>query len=345
MDEIVERKLLLAKEFYINGSKQSEYEDAVRKMVAIHNLHIAVEVTLRTIILNYEIRREKQLNIDFESMMNEIDNNQEFRESRKRLPYRQDMRNLNAFRNLIQHQAIEPDTTAMNDWRVMTVRFLRQAYSEYFDTDFDKLNKLSFVENPVIRQHLIVAQKHFEFTNYKSAAGYAASAFDLASHTIFDNLEGVSRPQQTRFSFDDFSLASIYADSEVEPLFIEVKKHHDRLMIIERFLAASAAGIDSHEYETYKFRSPNVNHTGDGRTHIGIWNRPDNLDEETCARWVIEFATRVILRWQQLGYELKIWDRLGDPMPHLDDQLENMCVEALLKEQIFQNTPPKESPG
>ncbi|ASJ76748.1 hypothetical protein [Granulosicoccus antarcticus] len=340
MDEIVKRKLLLAKEFYKNGSRNADYEDAVSKMVAVHNLHIAVEITLRTIILEFEVRREKQLNIDFESMMGEIDNHGELKKQQKRLPYRQDMRNLNSFRNLIQHQAIEPDGTAMNDWRVLTSRFLKQAYADYFEIDFEELSKISFIENPVIRKHLVVAKKHFEFTNYESAAGYAASAFDLASHTIFDKLEGVSRPQETRFSFDEFGLSSKYAGSENEPLLKEIEKQHDRLMIVERFLAASAAGIEPNDYENFKLRAPHVAHTGDGRTHIGPWNKPGTLDERMCANWVIDFSTKAILRWQQLGYELKIWDRLGDPTSHLDDQIENMCVESLLRDNICQDTPP-----
>jgi hypothetical protein len=117
------RRLLLAKQLYLHGLKHSRNPGALNKMIAIHNFHNAIETTLRAIFLHYEIRAEKQLNIEFESMLNEIDNNEAFKEKGKRLPYRQEMRNLNQIRNLVQHHVHEPEGSAMEDWRVFTSRF------------------------------------------------------------------------------------------------------------------------------------------------------------------------------------------------------------------------------
>jgi hypothetical protein len=75
-------------------------------MLAVHSFHNSIEITLRAIILRYEIRPEKEMNIDFESMLSEIDSR--FRSEGEKLSYRQEIRNLNQTRNFVQHHAHEP---------------------------------------------------------------------------------------------------------------------------------------------------------------------------------------------------------------------------------------------
>ena len=87
----------------MHGIELSKNTDALSKMIAVHNFHNAIEITLKSIFLYHEIRAEKQLNIEFETMMSEIDSHQAFKDLGKKLPYRQDMRNLNQIRNLVQH--------------------------------------------------------------------------------------------------------------------------------------------------------------------------------------------------------------------------------------------------
>jgi len=83
---------LLAKQLLIHGFNHSERPGALNKMIAVHNFHNAVEVALRCIFLKYEIRGEKQLNIEFGAMLNDIDNHQLFRDKGIKLPYRQELR-------------------------------------------------------------------------------------------------------------------------------------------------------------------------------------------------------------------------------------------------------------
>lgn len=53
--------------------EHSYKEGALNKMVAVHNLHNALEIALKAIRLHYDIRREKEFNISFDAMLNEID--------------------------------------------------------------------------------------------------------------------------------------------------------------------------------------------------------------------------------------------------------------------------------
>jgi len=137
---IIYRRLILSKQLYLHGLEHSNTSGDLNKMIAIHNFHNAIEISLRSIILAYEIRAEKQLNIDFETMLNEIDNYNKFKEKEMKLPYRQELRNLNQLRNMVQHHAVIPESSTMDDWRVFTKRFLSKAFEQYFNNEFDKIS-------------------------------------------------------------------------------------------------------------------------------------------------------------------------------------------------------------
>ena len=101
-------RLLLAKQLYLHAFDHSNKAGAINKMISVHDFHNAIEIALRAIFLQYEIRAERQLNITFEAMLNEIDNYPQFKSQGIKLPYRQELRSLNQLRNLVQHHAAEP---------------------------------------------------------------------------------------------------------------------------------------------------------------------------------------------------------------------------------------------
>ncbi len=98
MEQAVVRRLMLSKEFFRHALGRSEMSGALNKMIAVHNFHISIEITLRAIMLHHQIRTEKTLNIDFETMLSEIDNHPPFKQSGQKLPYRQELRNLTPIR-------------------------------------------------------------------------------------------------------------------------------------------------------------------------------------------------------------------------------------------------------
>ncbi len=54
--KITQRRLLLSKQMYEHGNEISRNADALSKMIAVHNLHNSIEITLKAIFLFYEIR-------------------------------------------------------------------------------------------------------------------------------------------------------------------------------------------------------------------------------------------------------------------------------------------------
>ena len=133
LPQIVLRRLLLSKEFYFNAVCESELASELERMIAVHNFHIAIEILTKAVLLHHEIRGEKTLNIDFESMLAEIDKQPPFKARNIKIPYRQELRNLNQYRNLVQHHAMVPEQSVMDDFRVFTRRFLEKSIPLYFD--------------------------------------------------------------------------------------------------------------------------------------------------------------------------------------------------------------------
>lgn len=102
---VIERRLLLAKEFYLNAIELSNGTSDLNQILAVHNFHIAVEIVLKAILIKFDIRTEKTLNVTFEQLVDDIDKAKLFRDQGLRLPLRQEIRNLNQHRNLAQHHA------------------------------------------------------------------------------------------------------------------------------------------------------------------------------------------------------------------------------------------------
>src|SRR6266540_308979 len=184
MDEVVKKRILLAKAFYLNGIELARKTDPLSKMTAVHNFHISIEIAVKSILLKYEIRNDKTLNIDFETMLSEIDKHNVFQAKGLRLPYRQEIRNLNQMRNLVQHHAVEPDQSSMDDWRLFSGKFLISIFQDYFNTDFDKVSQISFVADLTLKTYLNTASECLSDGVYEDTSCLAAAAFEYSSLSI-----------------------------------------------------------------------------------------------------------------------------------------------------------------
>lgn len=300
MDDVIQKRVLLSKEFYLNGVESAQKNDPLNKIMAIHNFHISIEIAVKAILLKYEIRNEKTLNIDFESMLNAIDQFNEFKEKGLKLPYRQEIRNLNQMRNLAQHHVIEPDQNTMDDWRLFSYRFLKQAYDRYFEISFDEVNRISFVDNEGLSKYLKKSQQYLEDGDYDSASCFAAGAFEYASLSISDFIPNSSA---------EFFITSGLKHSEVSRDFQDAfSKTLKRVNESEHFSALLASGVTLSDYKKYKDSAPFVHimlgghqsyETSAGRT----------FDKERTA-WLQNFVIATIIKWQRLGLNPKIPDRL-----------------------------------
>jgi hypothetical protein len=133
-------------------------------------------VTLKAVLLHYSIRKSKPDN--FETLMNDIDGH--FREGGVQLPYRRDIWNLNDTRNLAQHDAREPATSTMDEWKVFTEKFLRRSFEQYFGLRFDEVTQIDLIEDETLRNLLRLAVQCAENGSAKESLVLAAFAVEFA---------------------------------------------------------------------------------------------------------------------------------------------------------------------
>ncbi|OQX17867.1 MAG: hypothetical protein BWK80_39025, partial [Desulfobacteraceae bacterium IS3] len=153
-------------------------------MIAVHNFHNAIEIILRAIILHYEIRPEKGLNLTFEDMIKDIDKHQVFITDGLKLSYRQEISILNKERNMVQHHADEPPSSTMEKWRVFSKSFLVKTFKEYFDISFDNLSAVDFINDGHLCSILRDTEARLDKAEWKDAIIQSKVAFIHASKSI-----------------------------------------------------------------------------------------------------------------------------------------------------------------
>lgn len=306
------RRLLLSKELYLHGSSTLD------KMIAIHNFHNSLEIVLRSILLQHEIRAEKELNIDFESMLNAIDSH--FKEKKIKLPYRQEIWCLNQLRNIVQHHASEPETSAMYEWRVFTGIFLTKTFHTYFNIQFNEVTSTHFIENTDLRNLLLIAYEFHKQEKYFEVMIAAKLTFMYMSYHLRAFLPA------NRFNSDFFVIANLSSELrdmreaglEKLPKKIEetITKIYSKIDESKLYSIIISAGISFTDYKQYEKITPSIDFTLTGSYIVQtVPNYKDNLE---LASWILNFVEQTVIKLQLIGIEL-----------NLNEQLVNLCHDAI----------------
>jgi len=293
---------MLAKQLYEHALDHSRTGAAVDKMIAVHNFHNAIEIVLRAILLEHEIRVERELNIDFEQMLNNIHQFPKFIEKGRRLPYRQELRKLNSVRNLVQHHAHEPENSTMEEWRVFTGRFLTQAVADYFGEDFDALTPLTFIADIRLQRLLLRSASDQDKRDWRGALSASKLAFEYASFSIEEYLpHGGGIPPFLVAS--ELQTGNREVDRAVSRT---LEKVYTRIADAERLAAMLASGINLADLARYQRTPVSVGLAVNGTPYFGLSQGNIVPDE---VRWVHNFVVSTIIRWQTAGFDPKVQER------------------------------------
>lgn len=294
------RRLLLAKQLFLHGLDHSRQSSPLDKMIAVHNFHNALEITLRAIMLDYDIRPEKELNIEFEAMLNAIAQAEQVKNKGIKLPYRQDLRNLNNTRNLVQHHGHEPETATMEDWRVLAGKFLKRTFQAFFDVDFDQLTTIEFIVDPDLKSLMVRSEELLKCRRWKESVLCAKVAFEAASGSLRASLpaEGLNS------SF--FATAELHGRGiDFGPIENSIKSVFRRIRDAELFSAVISTGVAVADYKRLEAHSPYIIFTFSGGP-IAQGAADNQGDTEEDARWTLNFCCDAILTWQTMGLQPNI---------------------------------------
>ncbi len=291
--EIVSRRLLLSKEFYLQGVERSRSQDGLSRLLAIHHFHISIEITLKAILLDFGIRTEKSLNIDFEQMLSDIDNHFEFKQKKKKIPFRQELRNINQQRNLAQHHVIEPHENALADFKYFTHRFLVDSFLSYFEEDFESMSRLDLIDDSTIRAIIEKSQRYMKEENYAGALCGAAVAFKSAESMISHIVPDAG-------SDSVFFIASELrrAGFDSRPMISAFERINKRIRNGEVINAVIGSGISPSRLSKFFSSTPIVQMALNGNPFFIFRENPYTLEE---AENSIEFVIDSIIKWQSQG--------------------------------------------
>jgi hypothetical protein len=293
------RRLSLCKQLFQNGYDSSYNNDSLSKIIAVHNMHNSIELFLRSLFLHYGIRQEKTINIEFDVMLNEIDNWCRSN-GRETLQYRQELRNLNQQRNHVQHHAIEPEYSTMDYWRVYTRLFFEKAFMQFYDINFETFSSIDLINDSIIAAILGKADSKRIEGKYDESAYYSKLGFQIASLSLSDNM-----PAEGFHSA--FFLASNF--HEMREMASLIEKISERIKMSERFTLLLTSGINSSEYANFQKITPNIMFSINGHPHFN--DRDTEYTLEIC-NWVFEKVINWILMWQRNGIEIRVPDHMKE---------------------------------
>ncbi len=317
-ENLVKKRLLLAKMMFEHGREHSEKPDPLGKMLAIHHLHIAVETTLKCIMLHFDIRAERELNIEFERLLNEINDLEQFKKDNRKLALRREMRVLNEQRNLVQHAAQEPAQSVLEESKVFSHRFLVRVLDEYFGLDYDKLDAGRLIQNKEISEALNIAAEYL-----KNGAWLESSA--VSKMTYWAASRELHAPALPEFLSDSSlknlldrvkgSLAAARDEQQTEQgspldgMFLSLSDTTSRILMRQQATEnwMNLLSIDTKRADLLEFFGlPPLVQMGPP-AKIQLRREPEELEElERGARWLLKFVTESCLRWQSSGLNV-IW--------------------------------------
>lgn len=306
---VVARRLMLAKQFYLNAVEQYRVPGSLNRLMAIHNFHIAVEIVLKAILIEHGIRSDKTLNVDFEQMLSDIDNHPPFKASQTRLPLRQEMRNLNQQRNLAQHHVVEPHQTALEECRFFVHEFLAHSFTSYFGASFDSISRAELVSDDRLRALIKRAEESLRSGDFEDSVCASSAAFEYAAPALYDTL-----PEEDRTSLLLFESRPGRNGVDLSGVRDVIRKTHDRVRASEMFAAKLASGISLAQLHTFAYSVPRTTLSVDGHP----WFNARGPYEENHAAFAVEFLTDTLLKWQTQGITVAVDSGF---FPGLDDYL------------------------
>ena len=324
--KIIYRRLILSKQLYMHGLEHSNANGDLNKMIAIHNFHNAIEISLRSIILGYEIRAEKQLNIGFESMLNEINNYDKFKQEGKKLPYRQELRNLNQLRNMVQHHAVIPESSTMDEWRVFSKRFLSKAFEQYFSIEFDKISYIDFIANSQLRMLLNIANNFITLKDNLNAIIVTKLAFMYSLYSIsnFFLEESLNNDFIAGGDLQDIGIDKLLGDKISFKVEIMVRKIYEKVEETKHYAALLSSGIKLVDYKRFEELTPHIDFTLDGGYVVQVAEEYEPTDE--TAKWVFDFIVKTLINWQLHSLD-----------PKVNDSMQSSCQQAIEEKKCLLN--------
>ncbi len=175
--KIKENRLILIKFLFEHGKQHTLSGFSVDRMIAIHNFDNAIEWLLRSVALQLEINiflsKEKRY-ISFYELCTKIEG-----ESKKILPFKDEILGLHDLRNKIQHHANVPSSEDIERYGFFTKGFIEKVLKDYFEINYDELSFVSLIKNRQIHEGFLKAEELVRKKKYKNSISLCWEVFSF----------------------------------------------------------------------------------------------------------------------------------------------------------------------
>lgn len=284
----VEQRLLFSKELFLHGREHNERGGSFNRMIAVQNVHNAVELLFRTILYACHADPKGGNDPGFEDLMKKVEDTTYFKEHRLFIPSRTDLIGLNRWRNLVVHQTVEP--LDIRRWITTAYTVLSRLCLDLFSIDFETLTALALIDNLLLKSLLSPSTAALTNGDLATKIDDALMAFDSAAESLLGTTGDVNT--------DGFFMTDILFGSGLEDVLQKAGMDNDDVFIMrsgfqklteqlvrtEHLAVLTATGVSLANYRR-------------------LWHIRDAKTEalEADAEWLRQFVIETIVSWQTAG--------------------------------------------
>lgn len=231
-------------------------------------------------------------------------------------PFRQELRSLNSLRGLIQHQGIEPDITSLEDFEIITRKFLHESFIEYFNVDFNNLSRIDLISDILVKDLAKGALKALEEKDFLKSAVILEGGFQLLTVSITHSL------LKTKFNTPFFvtsDLSNLNLPKELREVYTPIKKAiekiYERIQLSDSFSALLGSGINLADLKRFQNKPFVLDFSISGNPIVQT-TQDINLTEN-YSYWSLDFFTSTVLLWQKNGLNPNIDINHSDAVKNL----------------------------
>lgn len=337
VDDIIRKKLLYAKQFYVHGEKHARHQNPVDRMIAIHHFHAAIEIAIKAVFS--QLFPEDKIGFTrFNTIVKRI---------RPQCPWITDSRveflkRLNERRNDVQHAAEVLATEHMPEYQVKSKDFLIVCFQDKFGLSFDDLDLTEAISDQKFKQLLVWSKELIDMNEYELSMMFCKIIYELTLSAIEPDIFELKRMQtyidsdlrpngnygslgtkENRFGFQRF-LSDFYKfNDESAKAFKKLASYVERLFT----LALIGDKIGSHEdFEQLKDVLSNyyLALSKEVKRAKPVTNKPNKDD----AMWIRNYLVECLLHLQEKYPGLRFGERVVDFYTWAKSQIEAKREEA-----------------
>ena len=281
LDEITQRKIVLAKQLYEQATTQSASQLPISRILGVIGLDLANETLLRATVGALE--PTKTPSESFPSVLQQVDD-LIAKAGLGTIPDRANLLYVHSIRNDCQHKAKFPGDTEASECRIYCRDFLRKTIALIWGLDFSIIRLADLVLEPKAKRLLIEAEESNAKSEYFDAVGKASAALEWVLSKAQRNLVG-------RLSLFAKGIALVDSFGEFRPQG-EDEDAYDALRKMQDAIFYLAVGFDFNGYGQLSEIAGDTAWTLDG-TYIrsSAKQSPTASDSE----FVLAFCTNTIM--------------------------------------------------